>query len=326
MINRLTKHPAGKEIEMKIGLFVGGSGSDRIRLDEVIQQGKQAEADGFDSFWLPHISSRGPDALTALSLIGSQTSRIQLATGVVPTYPRHPTMLAQQALTMQIAAGGRLTLGIGPSHKPGIEDVLGLSYDRPAKHVEEYLSVLLPLINKGKVDFDGEFYQVHAELALSDALPLPVVISALAPRMLRMAGEIADGTITWMAGQKAIESHVVPRITRAAESAGRASPRVCVGLPIAVTDDESAGRDEAARLFERYGQLVNYRRILDAGDVEGPSEVAMVGNEAQVEQQLRAFADAGATEFVASVFPVGNDGDASRNRTVELLKGLVGKI
>ncbi len=311
---------------MKIGLFVGGSGSDRIRLGEVIQQGKQAEEDGFDSFWLPHISSRGPDALTALSLIGSQTSRIQLATGVVPTYPRHPTMLAQQAMTTQIAAGGRLTLGIGPSHKPGIEDVLGLSYDRPAKHVEEYLSVLLPLINKGKVDFEGEFYQVHAELALSDALLLPVVISALAPRMLRLAGELADGTITWMAGQKAIESHVVPRITRAAEAAGRTSPRVCVGLPIAVTDDESAGRDEAARLFERYGQLVNYRRILDVGEVEGPSEVAIVGNEAQVEQQIRSLADAGATEFVASVFPIGDDADASRNRTHELLKSLVGKI
>lgn len=311
---------------MKIGIFMGGSGSDRIRLDEIVQQGKQAEEDGFDSYWLAHISSRGPDALTALSLIGSQTSRIQLATGVVPTYPRHPTMLAQQAMTTQIAAGGRLTLGIGPSHKPGIEDVLGLSYDRPAKHVEEYMSVLLPLINKGKVDFDGEFYQVHAELALSDGLPVPVVISALAPRMLRLAGELADGTITWMAGQKAIESHVVPRITRAAEAAGKPSPRVCVGLPITVTDDESAGRDEAARLFERYGQLVNYRRILDAGGVEGPSEVAIVGNESQVEQQIRSFADAGATEFVASVFPVGGDADKSRNRTNELLKSLVGKI
>lgn len=311
---------------MRIGLFVGGGPTDKIRLNEVIQQGKQAEADGYDSFWVPHISSRGSDALTALALIGSQTSRIALGTGVVPTYPRHPTMLAQQAITTQIAAGGRLTLGIGPSHKPGIEDVLGLSYDRSAKHVEEYLNVLRPLIDDGKVDFDGEFFNVHATLDMSDGLPCPVMISALAPRMLRLAGEIADGTITWMTGVKAIDSHVTPRINAAAEAAGRPSPRVVVGLPIAITDDESAGRAQAANLFERYGQLVNYRRILDVEEVEGPSEVAVVGNEAQVERQLRAFADAGATDFIASVFPVGDDTEASASRTRELLKGLVGKI
>ena len=308
---------------MKIGLFVGASATDKIRLDEIVAQGVQAEADGFDSYWLPHISARGPDALTALALVGAQTERIALGTGVVPTYPRHPTMLAHQAITTQIAAGGRLTLGIGPSHKPGIENAFGLSYDRPAKHVEEYLAVLRPLIDEGKVDFDGDFYNVHAELDVADGLPVSVMISALAPRMLRLGGAVADGTITWMAGVRAIESHVVPRINAAASEAGRASPRVSVGLPVAVTDDESAGRAQAASLFERYGTLVNYRRILDVGDVEGPSEVAVVGNEAEVERQIRAFADAGATEFVANVFPVGDDADGSVARTQALLKSLV---
>ena len=233
-------------------------------------------------------------------------------------------MLAQQAITTQIAAGGRLTLGIGPSHKPGIENVLGLSYDRPAKHVEEYLAVLRPLIDEGKVDFDGDFYNVHATLDVPDGLPVSVMISALAPRMLRLGGAVADGTITWMAGVRAIDSHVVPRITAAASEAGRPAPRVSVGLPVAVTDDESAGRAQAANLFERYGTLVNYRRILDVEDVEGPSEVAVVGNEAEVERQIRAFADAGATEFIANVFPVGDDAEASAARTRALLKSLVG--
>ncbi len=309
---------------MKIGLFVGASAADKIKLDEIVAQGVQAEADGFDSFWLPHISARGSDALTALALVGAQTERIAVGTGVVPTYPRHPTMLAQQAITTQIAADGRLTLGIGPSHKPGIEGAFGLSYDHPAKHVEEYLAVLRPLIDDGKVDFDGDFYNVHAELAVPDGMPVSVMISALAPRMLRLAGAVADGTITWMAGVRAIDSHVVPRINTAAADAGKQNPRVCVGLPVAVTDDESAGRAQAAQLFERYGALVNYRRILDVGDVEGPSEVAVIGNEAEVERQLRAFADAGATEFIASVFPVGDDAKASITRTHTLLKSLVG--
>lgn len=311
---------------MKIGLFVGAAPTDRIDLDHTVQQGIQAEADGFDSFWLPHIAWRGVDALTGLALIGAQTERIELGTGVMPTYPQHPAMLAQQAMSTQVAAAGRLTLGIGPSHKPGIENVLGLSYDRPARHTQEYLTVLRALLDEGKVDFEGEFFRVHAGIVMENALPVPVMVSALAPRMLRLAGSEADGTITWMAGVGAIQSHVAPLINAAAKDAGKGSPRVVVGLPLAVTDDEVAGRVQAAQLFERYGTLVNYRRILDVEEVEGLSEVAVVGDEAQVESQLRAFADAGATEFMASVFPVGDDADASVSRTRALLKSLVGKV
>ncbi len=310
---------------MQIGLFVGAAPTDRIRLAEIIEQGVQAEQDGFHSFWLPHISARGPDALAALALIGAQTRRIALGTGVVPTYPRHPAMLAQQALTTQIAANGRLTLGVGPSHKPGIEDALGLSYDRPAKHTREYLAVLTALLSDGRADFDGEFFRVHTDLALADALPVQVMISALAPQMLRLAGAATDGTITWMAGVRAIDTHIAPRINAAAKDAGRKPPRVSVGLPVAVSDDEHAAREQVANLYGRYGSLVNYRRILDVEEAEGPSEVAVVGSESDVERQLRAFADAGATEFIASVFPVGDDPAASMARTRALLKSLAAK-
>ncbi len=310
---------------MRIGVFVGASTADLISLDELIGRIKQAEADGFDSFWVPHISARGYDALTVLALAGTQTSRIELGVGVVPTYPRHPVALAQQALTTAAASDGRFVLGIGPSHRPGIEGSFGLSYDRPALHTREYLSVLRPLMEEGRVQFSGEFYNVTAELDVPNRPQCPVLISALAPRMLRLAGERADGTITWMAGPRTIKEHITPRIGRSADASGREAPRVCVGLPTAVCDDEAAGRRQAAADFERYGQLVNYRRVLDIEGVEGPSEVAVVGNEDSLRRQLQDFAAGGATDFIANIFEVAGDGESGA-RTYAALKDLVGKV
>ena len=310
---------------MRIGVFIGASTSDLMGLDELINRIKQAEADGFDSFWAPHISARGYDALTVLALAGAQTSRIELGVGVVPTYPRHPVALAQQALTTAAASGGRFVLGIGPSHRPGIEGAFGMSYDRPALHTREYLSVLRPLMEEGRVRFSGEFYNVNAELDVPNRPHCPVLISALAPRMLRLAGERADGTITWMAGPRTIREHITPGIGRSAEARGRATPRVCVGLPTAVCDDEAAGRRQAAADFERYGQLVNYRRVLDIEGVEGPSEVAVVGDEESLRRQLEEFAAGGATDFIANIFAVGDDGESGA-RTYAALRDLVGKV
>ena len=310
---------------MRIGVFVGASTADLMSLDDLIGRIKQAEDDGFDSFWVPHISARGYDALTVLALAGMQTSRIELGVGVVPTYPRHPVALAQQALTTAAASNSRFVLGIGPSHRPGIEGSFGLSYDRPALHVREYLSVLRPLMETGRVQFSGEFYNVNAELDVPNRPECPVLIAALAPRMLRLAGERADGTITWMAGPRAIREHVAPRIRRAAEASGRAEPRVCVGLPAMVCDDEGAGRRQAAEAYERYGQLVNYRRVLDIEGVEGPSEVAVIGNEASLRRQLEEFAAGGATDFVANIFAAGDDGETGA-RTYAALRELVGRV
>ena len=310
---------------MRIGVFVGASTADLMSLDELIGRIKQAEADGFDSFWIPHISARGYDALTVLALAGAQTIRIELGVGVVPTFPRHPVALAQQALTTAAASNGRFVLGIGPSHRPGIEGSFGLSYDRPALHTREYLSVLRPLMEEGRVQFSGEFFNVTAELDVPNRPQCPVLISALAPRMLRLAGERADGTITWMAGPRTIREHITPRIGQSADASGRETPRVCVGLPTAVCDNEAAGRRQAASDFERYGQLVNYRRVLDIEGVEGPSEVAVVGNEDGLRRQLQDFAAGGATDFIANIFTVGDDGESSA-RTYDALKDLVGKV
>ena len=307
---------------MRIGLMVGSMDIPPSLLGQV-QWAEDAEQQGFDSFWLPQVF--GADVLTVIALAGQRTDRIELGVAVVPTFPRHPVVLAQQALTAQTATGGRFTLGIGVSHQSTIEDWLGLSYDRPARHMREYLSVLRPLLNEEGVDFHGREFRVNGALQVPDAMPCPVLIAALGPVMLGIAGELADGTITWMAGVKTVETHIVPRIRAAAAEAGRPEPRVCVGVPVAVTDNPDAARERAARLLHSYGLLPSYRRMLDMEGVQGPADVAVVGNEADVEQQLRTFADAGATDILAKVFSV-DASPTSVERTNSLLQSLVGRI
>ena len=310
---------------MRIGVFVGASVADLMTLEGLLARIKQAEDDGFDSFWIPHISARGYDALTTLALAGMQTSRIELGVGVVPTYPRHPAALAQQALTTATATNGRFILGIGPSHRPGMEDGFGIPYDRPALHTREYLSVMRPLLEAGAVQFQGEFFNVNLELAALERPACPILVSALAPQMLNLAGQLADGTVTWMAGPRTIETHITPRIQRSAQNSGRAAPRVTVGLPTAATDDENAGRRQAAESYARYGDLVNYRRVLDIEGVESPAEVAVIGNEQSIQHQLEAFAEGGATDFVGNIFDVPGEPESGQ-RAYEALKSLVGKI
>ncbi|MCZ6536073.1 MAG: LLM class F420-dependent oxidoreductase [Chloroflexi bacterium] len=292
-------------------------------LADLVRQVADAELEGFESFWLPQ--GFGADVLTVISLAAQKTERIELGTAVVPTLPHHPMVLAQQALTVQEATGGRFTLGVGFSHKSSMEDGLGLSYDQPARHMKEYLSVLRSLVDYGCVDFDGAVYRVCGNLQQPDARPFPILLGALGPMMLRIAGELADGTITWMCGRRTIETHIVPRIDAVAEQAGRPKPRVCVGVPVAVTDEPERARRRAASLFQHYAHMPNYRRMLDIEGVEGPAEIIIAGDEAQVEKQLRDLANAGATDLLAMILPVGGLA-ASPERTRALLLSLIGKI
>ena len=309
---------------MRIGLFVGAMELMR-NVAERLQRISEAEADGFDSYWLPQ--QFGADMLTVIAMAGMQTHRIELGTAVVPTYPRHPVAMAQQALTAQVAAGGRLTLGIGVSHRSTIEDWLGLSYAHPARHMEEYMSVLRPLLNESGVDFQGREFQVAGELQIPDAdmVSCPVVIAALGPRMLEIAGRLADGTVTWMTGPNTLREHVVPLINESAAVAGTPPPRVCVGMPIAVTDNAGRARARADRLFQHYAILPSYRAMLEREGAEGPGDIAIVGDEAAVEDQLHRLAEAGATDLLATVFPV-DGSQTSITRTRAFLQGLVGRV
>ena len=306
---------------MKLGISISEPGQPND-LQSAVGRVVQAEKDGFESVWFN--SGAVGEPLTVIALAGRETSRIEMTTAIVVTYTRHPFVLAQQALTTNAATNGRLTLGIGPSHAVAMQR-LGFSWERVAVHTREYLTVLRGLIDEQKSQFSGEFYNVDTSLAMPWAAPCPVVVAALAPLMLKTAGELADGTVTWMVGLKTLESHIRPRITRAASAAGRPAPRICIGLPVAVCDDASQAREQAARTFSFYGTLPVYKRVLD---IEGADaqDVIVCGTESEVEAQLRAFAAAGATEFNAAPMAVGDDVAKSVARTRELLKGLVGKL
>ena len=308
---------------MRIGLM-HGAGGDGANIEAQIQRLIDEENDGFDNAWFGQVFDM--DSMTLIAMAGPRTSRIQFGTAIIPTYTRHPWAMAQQAMTVQAATNNRFTLGVGPSHQVVVEMMWGMSYAKPARHVKEYLSVLLPLVREGKVQFSGEVYKAAGGITVPGIEPLPVLISALAPMMLNIAGTMTDGTVTWMTGPKTIESHVVPGITAAAKEAGRPAPRVVVGLPVCVTEDIAAARDAAGKIFAVYNGLPNYKRMLDKEGAAGPADVAIVGNEAQVEAQIRAVASAGATDFLAPIYPAGPDALASMARTRALLKSLVGKV
>ena len=298
---------------MRIGILLGDTGGPDP-LGSLLTSARQAAEDGFPSVWVPHIF--GLDALIALAVVGREVPAIELGTAVIPTYPRHPLLMAQQALTTQAATGGRLLLGIGLSHQVVIETMLGYTYERPARHMREYLDVLLPALRQETVDVDGDTLRAHGAITVGGAAPCPVLLAAMGPRMLRLAGGVADGTVTWMTGARTVADHIVPALTAAATEAGRPSPRVVVGLPICVTDDVEGVRRRAARAFALYGQLPAYRAMLDREGAEGPAEVVVCGDEASVREQLDALEDAGTTEFLASEF---GGSDEERERTRALL-------
>jgi F420-dependent oxidoreductase-like protein len=275
-----------------------------------------AAADGFASGWLANIF--GVDALTALAAAGQGVDGFELGTAVVPTYPRHPITMAQQALTVQAALEGRLALGIGLSHQVVIEGMFGYSFDKPARHMREYLEVLVPLLREGTASFSGETVQANVSLSVSRQDPVPVLLAALAPQMLRLAGSVADGTVLWMTGPATIENHIVPSLSAAAESAGRPSPRVVCTLPVCVTADEAAARERAAKVFNVYGQLPSYRAMLDREGAATPGDVAIVGDSASVRHQIEHLGEVGVTDFVAASFGSGDDAVA----THEVLQSL----
>jgi F420-dependent oxidoreductase-like protein len=231
---------------------------------------------------------------------------------VVPPYPRHPAVLAQQARTAALALRGRLTLGIGLSHKVVIEDMYGYDYGRPLRHMDEYLSVLLPLLNGENASFKGETLQGDIGLSVPNEGRVPVLLAALGPKMLKLAAERADGTVLWMTGPVTVRDHIAPTITAAAKAAGREAPRVVCTLPTCVTSDPDGAREQAARTFEIYGSLPSYRAMMDREGVDGPADLAVVGDEDTVEAKLAELADAGVTDFVAAEYMTGGDRERTR--------------
>jgi F420-dependent oxidoreductase-like protein len=318
---------------VRVGLMVG-SDKERPcadRLSGLLDDGKTAESQGFASFWFPQVPGY-LDAMTAVALLGQVTERIEIGTAVVPIQTRHPLIMAQQALTTQVACTGRFTLGIGASHHWIITDQLGLPYDRPARLFRDYIDVLdAAFAGPGRAAVDNDNYRVRASVDVTDVFEMPVLTAALGPTMLRIAGERTDGTILWMADERAIGDYVVPRIAKAAEAAGRSGVRVVAGVPVALcSHGEVVGaRAYASELLGHADFSPNYVRLLEHGDAQDVGDTMAAGDESTVLARLRRYRDAGVTDLAARVIAIGQDArdrHASRKRTQEFLASLTGAL
>jgi F420-dependent oxidoreductase-like protein len=299
---------------MRIGVIGGVTPGEDGSIDGIVKNVRALEALGFTSFWMPNIF--GLDAIATLAIAGRETKTIELGTAVVPTYPRHPIAMAQQALTASAASGGRFTLGIGLSHKIVIEDLMGLSYAAPLRHMREYLTVLGMLLRGEPAKFEGQEYRVNLGLQVPGAKPVPVLVAALGEQMLRLCGRLADGTILWMTGPKTIEKHVAPTLFAAARDAGRPRPRIVANLPIALTRRPDEARAWVGQNFAIYGSLPSYRAMLDREGAAGPADVTLAGDEKALGAALDRLRDLGVSDFAGAIAAV--DADTAQ-RTLEYL-------
>jgi F420-dependent oxidoreductase-like protein len=317
---------------VRIGVMIGPERGDSARkVSRMMADVEWAEQAGLDTAWIPQIPTDF-DALITIALMGARTSRIELGTAVVPLPAQHPIALARQALSAHAAAGGRLALGVGPSHHWIVQDMLGLPYERPAVYTRDYLEVLqAAFAGPGPVDVVNQSFTVHNPLDLAPVAPLPVLVAALGPVMLALAGERADGTVLWMADERAIAEHVVPRISKAAVDAGRPAPRIVAGLPVCLcrSSDVDSARERANRILGEAEISPNYQRLLERGDARDIGDLCAAGDESAIAARLRSFAEAGATDISVRLLPIGDNRDeliASKQRTREMIAALAAEL
>lgn len=313
---------------MRIGLMVGPERNRyATKVERMITDATWAEEAGLATVWIPQVPDEF-DAMTAAALVAQRTSRVEIGTAVVPLQSRHPVALVQQWLSTQLVAGGRFALGIGPSHHWIIQDMLGLPYERPAAVVADYLDVIdAAQRGPGPIEVANASFRIDNPMHVTDAPATPVLLAALGPVMLRLAGSRADGTILWLADERAIESHVVPRISAAATEAGRPAPRIVAGVPVCLCqpNEVDAAVARANRVLSEATVSPNYQRLLDLGDAQDVGGILAAGDETMVTKRLASFAAAGVTDLSVRVLPIGADRDellASSRRTRELLASL----
>ena len=296
---------------MELGIF----GSSR-NIDDLKKQVQEANTLGYSTFWTPQIFNL--DALTALAVIAESVEGIRLGTSVIPTYPRHPMMLAQQALTVNQVSNGRLDLGIGLSHKPVVEGMWGISFDAPVGHMSDYLQILMALLHDGTISYGGKHLTSRGGIDVPADAP-PVLVAALGPQMLKLVGRVADGTVTWMTGPETIRNHISPIINDAAEEAGRPAPQVIAAVPVCITSDLDIAEEYAKRDFGFYGDLPSYRAMLEREGLANSWDIALSGSFEEVAEGLEKYSDSGGTQVVAAVYGP----DEAREQTVSELAKLI---
>jgi F420-dependent oxidoreductase-like protein len=313
---------------MRLGVMIGAERGDMARkVAKLVSDIEWAESAGLDTAWMPQVPNDF-DCLTMVSLMAAHSSRIELGTAVVPLQAQHPIALARQALSTHAVAGGRLALGVGPSHHWIIRVMLGLPYEKPAAYTRDYLQVLnAALAGPGSVDVENDSFTVHNPTVIGADTPMPVLVAALGPVMLQLAGELADGTVLWMADERAIGDHIAPKITKAAADAGRPAPRIVAGIPVCLCApfqvDEA--RERANRILGEAEVSPNYQRLLERGDARDVGDLCAAGDEDAILTRMRRFADAGVTDLSVRLLPIGGNRDelvASKRRTREVIAAL----
>ncbi|MFF9204627.1 TIGR03564 family F420-dependent LLM class oxidoreductase [Streptomyces sp. NPDC014986] len=306
---------------MRVGVMSGPERGDAAhKADRMVDDARWAEEAGFDTVWVPQVPTDF-DALTAVALMGQATSRVELGTAVVPVHAQHPVALARQAMSAHAAAGGRLALGVGASHHWIVRDMLGIPYEKPAAYTRAYLEVLNGAVSGAtSVDVENDVFRVHNPLTLAPVSTLPVLLAALGPVMLRIAGALTGGTVLWMADERAVADHVVPTITEAAQEAGRPAPRIVAGVPVCLCapHEVDAARERANRILGEAEVSPNYQRLLQYGDVRDVGDLCVAGGEAAIRARFQRFADAGTTDLSVRLLPLGSGREelvASKLRT-----------
>ncbi len=314
---------------MRIGLQVSADrGRYATKVEKLQADARWADQAGLDTIWTPQIPDE-IDVMTAVTLLGTATSRIEIGTSIVPLQPRHPVVLAQQALSNQAVCQGRFTLGLGVSHHWIIKDMMGLPYERQALTMRCYLDVLdQALAGPGIVEVKNELFDIHQPIDITDLTPTPVLIAALGPVMLKLAGERTSGTVLWLADERTIATHVVPSISKAAEAAGRPAPRVMAGVPVCLCRDDEveAAIERTNRTLSEVVASPNYMRLMEHGDAQSIGDVLICGSEAAMEERLRRFAEAGVTDLNCRIVALGEGREAikaSAERTREFLASVV---
>jgi 5,10-methylenetetrahydromethanopterin reductase len=298
---------------VRIGLNIDGG----TRLDELLALVRGAAELGYSTVWLSQSPGGGPrgrssrgtrhqvfgyDPLTAFAVASQHVATIEFGTNIIAIYPRHPMVLAEQVLTLVAAHAAPVVLGLGVSHRHAVEDQWGYRYDRAALRMREYLQVLDALLSTGAVWFDGQTVTARGSLLIDGVAPVSTLVAALGPQMLRVAGEKADGAITWMTGVRTLAGHIRPRLDQAAAASGRGTPRLVAMMPVCITACPEAARALARHKYLVYRTLPNYRAVLAREGAEDCADIAVVGDEEAVAGQLKRLADAGVDDLCAMLF------------------------
>ncbi|MFI9510935.1 TIGR03564 family F420-dependent LLM class oxidoreductase [Nocardia sp. NPDC052566] len=313
---------AGRRIGIALSPFALDATANAV--DAAVEYGREAADAGVRSVWLGQLFTH--DSISVAGIVGREVPELEVGTSVVPIAGRHPLLVSSQAQTAQAATHGRFTLGVGLGAAEIAQAAYGGTYDRPIVRLREFLTALRSLFDTGSAEFRGETLTAAPPLpaAVAGATPsAPILVAAMGPQALRVTGELADGTLPYLVGPKALAEHIVAPITEAAAAAGRPSPRIVAVVPALVTADPAAARAAAEAQMGFYNDIPSYRRVIELSGAASAADLAIIGDEERVAAGLAAYFEAGATEIVVGNTDLGTDAD--RLRTWKLLGELARK-